>query len=464
MKKIAALLLALLLCGSLFACAQVQNVQDAFYRSAESQMIGRTFQEVEAAFGPFSMVFFEEERPAAYVFSKTNIVFHFDASKAQADWRPLLTNGIGLVPAAVALQSIQPTDVCIGVSGRIRDFGAVEQDVDEIAKYMKSLKPGSYETKANTVYTLTTTDQAFDVFLYCAHGELDVTADHYVRVMAAGTEAAAFPQVTEFSFGGTVIQVGETKVEVRGTKEARRTVTAQEFADLVTYCPDLQSLVLDYCDVWGEEQVGQLTELIYLELMSCNIPDASFVRNLKKLTHLGLCHNALLGISAIEDLPLTYLNLGDNPKLGNRGVRSAGKISSLRTLYLYETNISNLSALNSLRQLRYLNLNHNANVTESELAKLDRLTHLRKLYISSTGVTNLDVLTGTIPSLKELEARKLKKLAGNQSIFGLEAHPNLEKLTLSKDLKDSLDADAMTNYGMKTADWFKTKGVAVTFR
>ena len=69
MKRIAVILLALLLCGSLVSCAEAQNAQDAFVASPEGAMIGKTFREVEAAFGPFSIVFFEEEKPAAYVFN-----------------------------------------------------------------------------------------------------------------------------------------------------------------------------------------------------------------------------------------------------------------------------------------------------------------------------------------------------------------------------------------------------------
>ena len=38
MKKIVALLLTLLLCGSLFACVAVQNAQDAFFQSEAGSM------------------------------------------------------------------------------------------------------------------------------------------------------------------------------------------------------------------------------------------------------------------------------------------------------------------------------------------------------------------------------------------------------------------------------------------
>lgn len=193
MRRIAVLLLVLLLCGSLAACAEAQRAQDAFMGSPEGSLVGKTFREVETAFGPLSMVFFEKERPAAYVFSKTNVTFHFDAPQAQANWQSQLSGGISYIPGAIALRDIQPTDVCTGVSGRIRDFGIAESDVTTLSVYLQSLRPASVETEANTVYTLTTGDGAFDVYVYCAHGETSVTADHQIRIMTAGVEAAPVP-------------------------------------------------------------------------------------------------------------------------------------------------------------------------------------------------------------------------------------------------------------------------------
>ena len=467
MKRIVVLLLAVLLCGSLLACAEAQRAQDAFVTSAEGALIGKTFRDVEAAFGPFSMVYIEEDKPAAYVFTYTNVVFHFDAPQAQDAWTVQLTGGTGYIPGAVALRSIQPTDPCVGVSGRIRDFGIAESDVNTLAQYMQSFRPASVETKANTVYTLTTGDGAYDVFVYCAHGETTVTADHQIRVMAADLEPVVVvdPQVTEFSFGGEIIQVGATEVEVRGESGARKKVTAQDFKDLVKYCPNLKSLVLDYCDVAGEDQVGKLTELTKLELMSCGISDISFVEGLTKLTRLSICHNNIDDLSAIEDLPLTYLNIADNPDLSTSDLRSVGKVTTLDTLYIYSLSISNLSSLRTLKHLNTLNVNNDSRITEEDIAKLYNLNNLRKLQINGTGVTSLDFLIEDFPYLKELEARKLNKLEDrNQSIFKLAQHPRLKKLTLSKDIKDSLDADAWAAYGMDSTDWFKTQGISVSFK
>ena len=465
MKKLGILLLALALCCGLFAaCQQVQNAQDAFYKAPESAMIGRTFQEVEAAFGPFSMVYFEEDRSAAYIFTKTNIVFHFDAPQAEASWASKLTGGVGFIPAAVALRDIRSTDICTGVSGRIRDFGVADSDVNQIALYMQSLTLASYTTKTNTVYTMTTTDQVYDVYLYCALGENTVTPDHQVRVMAADAgETEALP--TEFSFGGSILQVGASKVEIRGSSGARKTVTAQEFADLVRYCPNLRSLILDYCDVTGEEQIGQLTELTSLEIMSCALPDISFVKGLTKLTRLSVCHNHLSDVSVIEGLKLTYLNLADNPNLGNSAVRSAAKITTLDTLHLYSLNISSLSSLRSLKRLNTLNVNNDSRIREDDLSNLSNLTSLHKLQINGTGVTSFDFLFTDFPNLRELEARNLSKLKNpSQSFFSLVNHPHLNKVTVSKSLQTTLDAYAWSKFSSTAVDYFKAKGVTLVFK
>ncbi len=471
MKRIGVLLLVLLLCGSLFACAELQNAQDAFFKSPESAMIGCTFQEVEAAFGPFSMVHISEDRPASYLFGKTNVAFHFDAPDAQAAWAAQLPQGIGFIPGAVALRSIQPADRCIGVSGRIRDFGIAESDVAEISRYMSVLKPASYETDDNTIYTLTSQDGAYDVFLYCTKGEVSFTANHQIRVMAAGAEPqpvvepVVSVQVTEFSLGGIAIPVGAVEAEVRGASNAHRTVTEQELADLVKYCPDLKKLVLDYCDIEGADQIGQLTELTDLQLSTCGMKDVSFVENLRNLTWLSICHNELTDVSAIEDLQLTYLNLGDNPKLGNRGVRSAAKVTTLKTLHLYEMNISSLSSLSSLRALSILDLSYNAKITEDELAKLTKQTYLRELDINSTGVTDVSILFTAFPRLRTLEARKLKKLADPMpSYFSLSQLTRLKTLELSKGDKEALDAYATEQYGMTAAQWFETQGIELKYK
>ena len=465
MKKIGALLLVLALCGSLFACAAVQNAQTAFLQSPEGAMIGRTFADVEAAFGPFSTVYLEEDRPAAYVFSRSNVAFHFSAPLVQKSWANKLSSAAGFIPGAIALRDIQPTDLCVGVSGRIKDFGIADSDVQEMSNSLLAYRPETRETRTNTIYSLTTQDGAYEVNVYCARGETVVTPDHQIEVTALKQRPAADPSVTEFTFGGATIKVGETKVEIRASSRARRTIPAQEVSDLVRYCPDLQSLILDYCDIEGVEQIGLLTDLTHLEIMSCNLPDISFIAGLTKVTELGLCHNRISDLTPIEDLPLTYLNLADNPALGNRDLRSVGYITTLQTLYIYSLNLSDLSALQSLKKLVTLNVNNDSKINEDALEVVSYFPKLRKLQINNTGVTSFDFLFTDCPNLRELDARKLNKLKNpTESILKLPQRERLSKLSVGKDLQESLDAQTQADYGMSAVDWFKSQDVTLSFQ
>ena len=464
MKKIVALLLTLLLCGSLFACVAVQNAQDAFFQSEAGSMIGKTYEEVEAAFGPLSVVYLEKDRPAAYIFNNSTVSFHFHAPLVQKRWAALLTDKVGFIPSSIALRDIQPTDKCIGVSGRIRDFGIADSDVNELSASLQTLRPEPEETKTNTIYTLTTPDQNYEVRVFCAKGETAVTPNHQIQVMLTKLTPAADPSVTEFTFGGVTIPVGETKVEVRGTSKVHKTFTTQEFTDLVTYCPNLQSLVLDYGELSGVEQVGLLTDLTYLEIMTCGLNDISFVEDLTKLTHLSICHNNVSDITPIEDLPLTYLNLADNP-IGNGDLRSVGYINTMETLYIYSLNISDLSAISPLKRLTILNVNNDSRLNADDLSVVNCFPKLRKLQINGTGVTDLDFLFDDCPGLKELDARKLNKLDDrNETLLALAQHPNLTKLSLSKDIQESLDEDALALYSMSATDWFASQDVKVSFQ
>ena len=199
--------------------------------------------------------------------------------------------------------------------------------------------------------------------------------------------------------------------------------------------------------------------------MSCNLQDISFVEGLTKLTRLNVCHNRLFDLSAIEDLPLTFLNIADNPDLGNSDLRTVGRVTTLDTLYIYSLDISSLSPLKNLKRLYTLNVNNDSRITEEDLSDLYRITGLRKLQINGTGVTSLDFLFEDFPGLKELEARKMKKLVDPiVSFLGLAQHSNLTKLTISKDLKESMDEDANTAFGMDSTEWFKTQGITLIYK
>ena len=200
MKKIVGTLLALLLCVSAFGCVESQRVQDTFQGSAEGKMIGKTFQDIEAEFGPFSMVYLDAEWTPAYLFSKTNVGFYFNGIGTPDSWATMLKNGTSFIPAAVALQSVRSTDVCTGVSGRISDFGIPAEDISTLSQYLSVFQINSRDTDLNTVYTVTTADQTLDVYVFAKKGSKSIAGDDQVRVMKAGvmtmTSTSAAPAAT----------------------------------------------------------------------------------------------------------------------------------------------------------------------------------------------------------------------------------------------------------------------------
>ena len=110
-------------------------------------------------------------------------------------------------------------------------------------------------------------------------------------------------------------------------------------------------------------------------------------------------------------------------------------------------------------------MNNDSRLNEDDLSVVNCFPKLRKLQINGTGVTDLDFLFDDCPGLKELDARKLNKLDDrNETLLALAQHPNLTKLSLSKDIQESLDEDALALYSMSATDWFASQDVKVSFQ
>ncbi len=103
-------------------CVNSNNILGLLQKSPEVKMIGKTFEQVEKEFGPFSMVYIKNDT-ASYVFQNTTMVFFFDGIDASKIWQAEISNGLTTIPAAIAVMNISSKDVCTGVSGRVKDFG-----------------------------------------------------------------------------------------------------------------------------------------------------------------------------------------------------------------------------------------------------------------------------------------------------------------------------------------------------
>ncbi len=93
---------------------------------------------------------------------------------------------------------------------------------------------------------------------------------------------------------------------------------------------------------------------------------------LPKLTALNVWRTQVTdqGLAAIASMPLTRLNLDDNPGIGDDGMDSVAKITTLEWLHVGKTKITDagLEKLKSLTKLVELRIN-NTVVTQEALAK-----------------------------------------------------------------------------------------------
>ena len=119
-------------------CVNSNNMLGLLQKSPEVKMIGKTFEQVEKEFGPFSMVCIKNDT-ASYVFQNTTMVFFFDGIDASKIWQAEISNGLTTIPAAIAVMNISSKDVCTGVSGRVKDFSISDSNFTEKAFSKKDL-------------------------------------------------------------------------------------------------------------------------------------------------------------------------------------------------------------------------------------------------------------------------------------------------------------------------------------
>lgn len=221
------------------------------------------------------------------------------------------------------------------------------------------------------------------------------------------------PGATEsdyFMFGGQRIKKGAVSVDVRGTAGKAVHIPVSEVEDLVYYCPDLTSLVLNYCYMDDYALLGSLTELTKLQLMSCHghyVRDISFVENLTKLTTLNLVNNDVTDVTPLEGLRrLTNLNLGGNKRLSPDACESIGRLGGLRKLYLYSTGLTTLDGLETCKSLNTLNVRSNAELDDVEVVMF--MPNLTTLQISGTSVNDFERLAELCGSVTELWVDRIK--------------------------------------------------------
>lgn len=188
MKRIVILLLAALLLFS--GCAQAESEAEAMIAaSPECGMIGKTYSEVEDAYGPLSTVYIEADGSPLMLFTKTQIGFYFSGMAIPAAWSSYTSSGA--VPAAVAVRGIPSDEPCTGVSGRLKDFGVT--DLDAMSQAISLLKPVYSAPLDKDIYSLLLPKKELEIDALAESGSGEITKDTVVRIRKSGTEGPTMP-------------------------------------------------------------------------------------------------------------------------------------------------------------------------------------------------------------------------------------------------------------------------------
>ena len=225
-------------------------------------------------------------------------------------------------------------------------------------------------------------------------------------------EPTATPIPDSFLFGGKQIKTGTTKIDgkklgINGKKNKLTHIPENEVNDLVTLCPDLEELDLEYCFMDDYAPLGGLVKLRTLKLTYCGagdgnaIKDIGWAENLTELRTLSFSHNSIEDTAPLAGLTkLTYLHLAGNP-LEDDDLKPIGKLTNLDTLYLYDLKrITDVSPLAKLTKLTFLHIGHNSRL--KSVKSLTSLKKLKYLRLNNTKFSDLSYI-GKFAALYKLD-------------------------------------------------------------
>ena len=250
-----------------------------------------------------------------------------------------------------------------------------------------------------------------------------------------------------FMFGGKKIKTGETKIDgkklgINGKNKKLKHITKEEVQDLVTLCPNLEELILEYCYMDDYAPLGKLVKLKKLYLTYCGagngnaIKDIGWAEGLTELRTLSLSHNSIDDTKALSGLKkLTYLNISGNP-LTDEDLKPLSNLTNLDKLYLYDLKkITDVSPLSKLTKLTFLHIGHN-----SKLKNVKSLTSLKKLKylrLNHTKVSDLSYF-GKFSALVKLDIAKCP--IDTATVKHLKECKKLEKIVLDMGDYDTYNA------------------------
>lgn len=139
----------------------------------------------------------------------------------------------------------------------------------------------------------------------------------------------------------------------------------------------------------------KLKKLTHLVLDNCEIENIEIIKELKQLISLCLPHNLIKDLSPLSELSnITYLDLTDNKITELIGIN----LSQMEHLFLAQNSIADISFFKGNNVLKSLNLNSNI---ISDLSTLVDLKHLTCLKLENNKITNIDSIK-CVTNLKRL--------------------------------------------------------------
>ena len=192
-------------------------------------------------------------------------------------------------------------------------------------------------------------------------------------------------------------------------------LTRLEWLDVGKYYSDPETYVLT--DIGPLANLVNLTDL---HVEGNDITDLSPLAGLTELKKLHFHRNEIEDVSVVAGFPnLEELALGENP-ISDISPLSGADLDELETVYMWNCEIDDISALSGLTSLRFLFLYGNQIVDVSPLAGL---TELDELFLGNNSIADVTPLA-SLESLKHLhlhnnELEDLAPLAGLKNLEGL---------------------------------------------
>ena len=184
------------------------------------------------------------------------------------------------------------------------------------------------------------------------------------------------------------------------------------------------------CPLTNLSALSGLTNLITLYLTNSNISDISPLSGLASLVTLQLLDNPISDLSPIAGLAaLNIFSVGGqaagNRLLDNADFNVIAGLTSLTRLYIYGSQISNISPITSMNNLAHLSINNSLLVDISPLASLTDLVWLTLTYNNIGNISPLANLTSLgLLGLAHNNISSLSPVSGLTALTRLDAGNN----------------------------------------